>query len=188
MSDRIALRCWLFGTVLLGLLSPLGPLQAQRPISLGIGGGLSLPQGDVDDQVNTGWNGLVTAALGSPMQPLGLRLDVAYNRFGFSDEVNTALGSEGHFTVGSATLNVTYRLPKATWQVSPYLLWGIGAYRTECSLGPGCESRVRYGWNYGLGANFYFLGFRNFIEIRGHRTKSRTSDVHYFPVTIGIMF
>jgi hypothetical protein len=182
------MRYWMLGAAWLAVVSPQGSIEAQRPISFGVGGGLSLPQGDVDDDVNTGWHGLVTAALGSPMQPLGLRLDVAYNRFGFSDQLSTALGGEGHLTVGSATLNVTYRLPKATWQVSPYVLWGIGAYRTDCSIGPGCESRVRYGWNYGLGAKFFFLGFTNFIEIRGHRTKSRTGDVHYFPLTFGIMF
>jgi hypothetical protein len=163
-------------------------LEAQSPISLGIAGGASLPQGDVNDLVTTGWHALGTAVLSSPMQPLGLRLDVAYSRFPFSDEAQTALGGEGHLTTGSATLNVTYRLPKATWPVSPYLLLGLGAYRTECSLGPGCQSRVRYGWNYGLGAKLFFLGFTNFVEIRGHRTKRRGGEVHYFPLTFGIMF
>ncbi|MFL5403798.1 MAG: outer membrane beta-barrel protein [Gemmatimonadales bacterium] len=182
------MRFWMFATAWLGIVSPVASVEAQRPISFGVGGGISLPQGDVDAAVNTGWNALVTAALGSPMQPLGLRLDLAYNRFGFSDEQAAALGGEGHQTVGSATLNITYRLPKATWPVSPYILWGIGAYRTDCSLGPGCASRVRYGWNYGLGARLFFLGFDSFIEIRGHRTKSRISDVHYFPLTFGIRF
>jgi outer membrane protein with beta-barrel domain len=174
-------------TAWLGIVSPIASVEAQRSISFGVGGGVSLPQGDVDDAVNTGWHALVTAALGSPMQPLGLRLDIAYNRFGFRDH-QAAAGGEGHQTVGSATLNVTYRLPKATWPVSPYILSGIGAYRTDCSLGPACESRVRYGWNYGLGARLFFLGFETFIEIRGHRTKSRIGDVHYFPLTFGIVF
>jgi Outer membrane protein beta-barrel domain len=180
------MRHWILAAACFGVVSSVTALEAQSPISIGLGGGVSFPQGDVADDANTGWNALVTAALGSPMQPLGLRLDVAYNQFEFSDQFVAALGSEGHQTVGSATLNFTYRLPKATWQVSPYLLLGLGAYRTDCSIG--CESRVRYGWNYGLGAKFFFLGFTNFIEIRGHRTKSRTEDVHYFPLTLGIMF
>lgn len=179
-------QCWILLTASLAVVAPLTSAEAQSPLSFGLGGGISLPQGEVDDAVNPGWHALVTAALGSPMQPLGLRLDVAYNQFGFSDQQVAALGGEGHQSVGSATLNFTYRLPKATWSVSPYLLWGIGAYRTDCSLG--CESRVRYGWNYGLGAKLFFLGFNGFIELRGHRTKSRTSDVHYFPLTFGIMF
>jgi hypothetical protein len=183
------MRYRILATAWLAVVTPLASAGAQRPLSFGAGGGISLAEGDINDQVNTGWNALVTAALGSPMQPLGLRLDVAYNQFGFSDQQVAAVGGGGHQTVGSATLNFTYRLPKVTWPVSPYLLWGIGAYRTDCSLGPGCASRVRYGWNYGLGAQFFFLGFRNFIEIRGHRTKNRAGDdVHYFPLTLGIMF
>lgn len=169
----------------LGVLAPLASVEAQRPISFGVGGGLSLPEGDVSDQINTGWHALVTAELASPMHPWGLRLDLAYNRFSFDDELQASLG-EGNETASSATLNFTYRLPKVTWPVQAYLLWGLGAYHTDCSIG--CESRVRYGWNYGIGAKFYFLGFRNFIEFRGHRTKSRTDDVHYFPLTLGIMF
>lgn len=182
------MRHWIPAAVWLGGALWVAPLEAQRPISFSLGGGVSLPQGEVSDLVNTGWHALASAALGSPMQPLGLRLDVAYNRFQFSDEAAVIQGGAGHFTAGSATLNFTYRLPKATWQVSPYLLWGIGAYRTECSVGPGCGSRVRYGWNYGLGAKLFFLGMRNFIEIRGHRTKSRAGEVHFFPITFGITF
>jgi hypothetical protein len=182
------MRRWILAAVCFGVVSSVAPLEAQSPISIGVAGGVSLPQGDVDDDVNTGWHALVTAELASPMHPWGLRLDVAYNRFAFNDQLETALGGEGNLTAGSATLNLTYRLPKVTWPIQPYLLGGLGAYRTDCSLGPGCGSRVRYGWNYGLGARFFFLGLRNFLEIRGHRTKSRTDDVHYFPLTLGIMF
>lgn len=182
------MRRWIFAAVCFGVVSAVAPAGAQNPLSLGVGGGVSLPEGDVDDDVDTGWHALVTAELASPMHPLGLRLDVAYNRFAFSEQLETALGGEGHLTAGSATLNFSYRLPKVTWPIQAYLSWGVGAYRTDCSLGPGCESRVRYGWNYGLGARLFFLGFRNFVEIRGHRTKSRTGNVHYFPLTLGIMF
>jgi hypothetical protein len=149
---------------------------------------MSLPEGSLADAVNTGWHALVTAELASPMHPWGLRLDVAYNRFEFSDQLETTLGGEGHQTAGSGTLNILYRLPKVTWPVQAYLIGGLGAYRTDCSLGPGCDSRVRYGWNYGVGARFFFLGLKNFVEIRGHRTKSRAGDLHYFPLTLGIMF
>jgi hypothetical protein len=182
------MRRWIFVMACFGAASLVIPLEAQSPISLGVAGGVSLPQGDVDDDVNIGWHALVTAEVASPMHPWELRLDIAYNRFEFSDQLETALGGEGHQTAGSATVNIIYRLPKVTWPVQAYLLGGLGAYRTDCSLGPGCESRVRYGWNYGLGAKFFFLGFRNFVEIRGHRTKSRTGDLHYFPVTFGIIF
>jgi hypothetical protein len=182
------MRRWDLAAACLGLFLLVEPLHAQNPLSFGVAGGLSLPEGDLAEGVNSGWHALGIGELSSPMHPWGLRLDVAYSRFGFSDEVQSIVGGEGHQSTGSATLNFTYRLPKVTSPIQPYLLWGLGAYRTDCSLGPGCESRVRYGWNYGLGAKFFFLGLRNFVEIRGHRTKSRTGDVHYFPLTLGIMF
>ena len=182
------MRGWMAAAACLSVVASAAPLGAQSPISLGLGGGASLAEGVLADGVNTGWHGLATAELASPMHPWGLRLDVAYNRFTFSDEAETALGGDGNQTVGSATFNVFYRLPRVTWPIQAYVLAGLGAYRTECSLGPGCNSRLRYGWNYGLGAKFFFLGLENFIEVRGHRTKSRSADVHYFPLTLGIMF
>lgn len=182
------MRGWILAAACFGVVASTAPLRAQSPLSVGVGGGVSLPEGEIDDNVNAGWHALVTAELASPMHPWGLRLDVAYNRFEFSEQQEAALGGEGHQTAGSATFNILYRMPKVTWPIQAYVLLGLGAYHTECSLGPGCDSRVRYGWNYGLGAKFYFLGLENFLEIRGHRTKSQSEDVHYFPVTFGIMF
>ena len=168
------MRRWILAAAWFGVLASARPLPAQSPLSFGLGGGLSFPEGEVADQVNTGWNALVTAQLASPMHPWELRLDAAYNRFEFSDQVETVLGGEGHQMAGSATLNIVYRLPRVTWPVQAYLLGGLGAYRTDCSLG--CQSRVRYGWNYGLGAKFFFLGFKNFVEIRGHRSGKELID------------
>jgi hypothetical protein len=182
------MRRWIFAAACFGVVAFAAPLEAQGGISFGLGGGVSLPEGDLADGVNTGWHGLATAELADPMHPWGLRLDVAYNRFSFSDETEIAVGGEGNQTAGSATLGVLYRLPRVTSPLQVYVIGGLGAYYTECSLGPGCESRVRYGWNYGLGAKFFFLGLENFVEIRGHRTKSQSIDVHYFPITLGVMF
>ncbi|MFN2566468.1 MAG: outer membrane beta-barrel protein [Gemmatimonadaceae bacterium] len=166
----------------MGVASSVASLEAQqRPISLGLAGGVSLPQGDLADGVNTGWHAMGTIALSTLMQPLGLRLDVAYNRFEVS-------AGDGNQTVGSATLNGTYRLPMANSPMSPYLISGLGAYRTECSLALECEATTKFGWNVGLGARLFVLGFRSFVEARYHRTKRGDSDVNYFPLTFGLMF
>jgi hypothetical protein len=182
------MRRWLRAVACVAVLCPAASLEAQRPIQVGLGGGVSIPQGDLADGVNTGWHALGTIALSTLMQPLGLRLDVAYNRFTFSDATRAALGSSGYQTVSSATLNATYRLPMTNSPMSPYLISGLGAYRSECSAGPGCGVTVRYGWNAGLGAKFYALGFRSFLEARYHRTKRGDSGVYYFPVTFGLTF
>ena len=120
------------------------------------------------------------------MLPLGLRLDVAHNRFAFRDASQSALGGEGHQSTTSATLNATYRLPMTDSPMSPYLTSGLGAYHTECSLGPDCDGSTRYGWNVGLGTRLFILGFRSFLEARYHRTERGERNVNYVPVTFGI--
>ncbi len=89
------MRRWIFAAACLGVVASAAPLGAQGGISFGLGGGLSLPEGDLADGVNTGWHGLATAELASPLHPWGLRLDVAYNRFSFSDEAEVALAVRG---------------------------------------------------------------------------------------------
>jgi len=174
------MRRWIV-PVWVGLAAAATPVEAQqRPISIGLAGGVSLPQGDLARDANTGWHALGTLALSTLMQPLGLRLDVAYNRFELSDVA-------GNQSVGSATLNATYRLPMTNSPMSPYLISGLGAYRTECSLATGCEARTKFGWNVGLGTKLY-VGFRSFLEVRYHRTERGESDWNYFPLTFGLLF
>ncbi len=182
------MRRWILVAAWCALLCPTAPMEAQRPISIGIAGGVSIPEGDLRDGVSTGWHALGTIALSTLMQPLGLRLDAAYHRFAFSDEAQASPGEDGNLGVGSATLNATYRLPMTNSPMSPYLISGLGAYRTECSVGPGCDATTRYGWNVGLATKLYVLGFRSFLEARYHRTGRGDSDVHYFPVTFGVLF
>jgi hypothetical protein len=175
------MRRWILA-VCAGIACWATSLEAQqRPIFIGLAGGVSLPQGDLSDLVNTGWHALGTMGLSTLMQPLGLRLDVAYNRFDFSD-------GDGHQAVGSATLNGTYRLPMTNSPMSPYLISGLGAYRTNCSPGTVCDPTTKFGWNVGLGTKLFALGFRSFVEARYHRTKSGDSHLNYFPLTLGVMF
>ena len=173
-------------TVLICALFGATPVLAQRPVSIGIAGGASIPSGNLRDGVETGWHGLATIAVSTLMQPLGLRIDIAYNRFAFSDDA-TALADEYQSTA-SATLNFTYRLPMTNSPMSPYLISGLGAYRSECSLETGCEPGTRYGWNVGLGTKVFVLGLRSFLEARYHRTEIGDTDVQYFTPTLGILF
>lgn len=170
----------------IGALVAVSPIAAQRPVSIGIAGGASIPSGNLRDGADVGWHGLAAIVVSTLMQPLGLRIDVAYNRFAFS-EGTPALADE-YQAIGSATLNFTYRLPMTNSPMSPYLISGLGAYRTDCSLAVGCEATTRYGWNVGLGTKLYVLGFRSFLEARYHRTERGDTDVNYFPVTFGLLF
>lgn len=180
------MRNWMLAVVGLGVLCLPAPLEAQRPITLSVGGGVSVPLGDFADGVNPGWHALGSIGLSSLMQPLGLRLDAAHNQFGFDDE---AAAGDGTVRVTSGTLNVSYRLPLTDSPFSPYLISGLGGYHSDCSLdGAGCEGTTKFGWNIGAGTKLYVLGFRSFIEARYHRTERGDSDVHYVPVTFAVTF
>lgn len=170
----------------LALCSPR-VLSAQRLITLGLGGGVSVPQGDLSSGANTGWNALGSLILSTPMQPLGLRADVAYNQFPFSAATKTAIGGTGNQSVGSLTANMMYRLPTPGTPISPHLIAGLGAYRTDCSAGA-CQPATHFGWNAGLGMKLYVLGFRSFVEARYDRTNANGSTLNYFPVTLGLLF
>jgi hypothetical protein len=153
-------------------------------VTLALGGGVSFPQGSL----STGWNALGSLALSTPMQPLGLRADVAYNQFGFKPATQALLGTSGHQWVGSITANGTYRIPTPGTPISPHLIAGLGAYRTDCSVSAACSGVTHFGWNVGLSTKLYTLGFRSFLEARYHRTNANGSSVKYFPITVGLLF
>lgn len=161
-------------------------LAAQRPLAVGIAGGVAVPVGRLGDDASAGWRALGTLALSSPFQPLSLRLDGAYDRFALDDA--GALDGNGALTVGSATLNVGYRLPMTRSPMSPYLITGLGAYRTACASGLECGATTRFGWNAGLGTKVRVLGTTTFIEARYHRTTRDRGRMHFVPVSVGMLF
>jgi hypothetical protein len=161
------------------MLCAASPAAAQRLVTVGVGGGASVPEGGFGTAVDPGWHALGTLVIGTPMQPLGLRLDGAYNDF--------ASGS-GRQAVTSGTANITYRLPTPGTPISPYLLAGLGAYRGSCSGGATCSTGTSFGWNAGLGTKVMFLGIRWFVEGRYHSTDRKPSDVNFFPITVGLTF
>ena len=180
------MRRWFTVSSVLFVLSGPSALPAQRLITIGLGGGVSIPQGDLSNAANTGWNALGALILSTPMQPLGLRADVAYNQFPFSPATQSAIGA-GNERVGSLTANITYRLPTPGTPISPHLIAGLGAYRTDCSAGAACQAVTHFGWNVGLETKLYLLGFRSFIEARYHRTQANGSSVNFFPITLGFV-
>ncbi|MDQ4080355.1 MAG: outer membrane beta-barrel protein, partial [Gemmatimonadota bacterium] len=178
MRQKAMMRCSLLRALVTTMLIMPASVPGQRPVSIGLAGGASIPSGELREGVDVGWHGLATIVVSTLMQPLGLRVDVAYNRFAFSDD--TPALAEEYQSTGSATLNFTYRLPMTNSPMSPYLISGLGAYRSECSLDTGCEATTRYGWNVGLGTKLYVLGFRSFLEARYHRTEIGDTDIQYF--------
>ena len=172
----------------LGALAPRTELSCQRPVTLGVAGGIGMPAGDLASEVNPGWRALGTLALGVPLIPLGLRVDAAYDQLGFERALVGSSGSAGAQRIVSVSANPTYRLPSAGSSFAPYLIAGVGAYNVGCTGGVGCDSATRFGWNAGLGTRFAAVGVTAFAEARFHRVELRGGGLQYIPATFGLLF
>lgn len=161
-----------------GLFAFAMPAHAQKPISIGVAAGATVPSGDLSDGANTGFNVTGTVGLHAPMMPIGLRADVAYNQLGMK-------GISESINVTSVTANATYSFPGI--MVSPYLIAGLGWYHVGSSVS-GSTSDNKFGFNGGVGARFALSGFSTFLEARYNKVNSDNGNFAYIPVTFGIMF
>ena len=181
-----------------GLLVSLGmralPLSAQSQVSAGVGAGFAMPFGTFRDEMNPGLRALATLDLSLPEMPVSLRIDAAYDRFGFKSALVGAAGSEtGARTIASGSVNLTLGSldsldssgsPRV---VSPYAIAGVGMHRIGCT-GRQCDVLTQMGWNAGIGARLGLFGLRGFTEARLHRVPGALSDLYYVPVTVGLLF
>jgi opacity protein-like surface antigen len=134
---------------------------AAKPVQFGVSAGASLPLSDLSNVTNTGFN--VTGSLGfhPEMIPLGVRIDVAYNRFAIKSNAFGITG-DSHFT--SVTGNLEYSIPSET--VSPYLIGGAGLYNVGTNANGSSGSGNKFGWNVGGGIKMPLSGFDTFLEAR----------------------
>lgn len=174
--------------------------QNMSPVKFGLSAGASIPTGNIgqidgqdvsfSDVVSTGYH--VTGHLGfmAPMVPVGLRADVSWNKFGGKDFSGV---SAPDLSILSGTLNGIFNL-SAGMPASPYILAGVGAYRSkpDCS-GVDCDANTDFGLNGGLGMKFNLSGFSTFAEARYHFVMSEDKDtgaenIKFIPISFGIMF
>ncbi len=114
-------------------------------------GGLSVPSGDFDNAVNTGWG--LGASLGYGVgRNTVLSWGVAYHRFGRSSV-------DGHVGVTPVTMSVDYGFSSRS-RVRPWISGGLGLYhladKTSELVAPGTfvvtsDSENDFGFNFGFG-------------------------------------
>jgi hypothetical protein len=170
--------------VLLSLYSVFAHAQSgfgTRP-TLGIFGGVTLPSGDFGDEVGIGAHagGLVSIRA---YKQLDIRVDGAWNKFKSKDIVFSDATLETYATLIYGTLNGVLNLgPDSSsypgdHSVSPYLLFGGGAYNLdyaeECTGNCGqfvqSEGKTFWGLSLGAGSNATFGPLHPFAEARWHR-------------------
>jgi hypothetical protein len=170
-----------------------------KPISVGISGGVAVPNGDFASGtsggftgVNTGYNITGSIAVALPVLPFEIRGDAAYDGFGTKNGA-FANGPSGSYNadarVFSLTANIVYPFPIPTPIVRPYIIGGIGDYNVRLSptVG-GSVSQSDFGYNIGAGIKVALVGFNGFIEARYHHANQDRPGVSFTPITVGIMF
>ena len=188
MKPRAGLIPFLF---LLFLFASASTADAQKSYAVGISGGAGIPTGKFNDAYSTGPTATAFIALGVPDLPIGVRFDGTYNQF----SGRTATPPGGGAAVENPDLrligavgNLLYTFPGTT--AKPYIVTGAGFYNSKLDA-PGAKSRNDFGFSAGLGATFGLGPLAAVIEARYHgisRDTDAGGNIHFVPVTLGIMF
>ena len=177
-------------SALIGVLGlSMGPAgaSAQKTYAIGLGGGAAIPVGRLADVQETGYNALVTLALGVSDLPFGVRFDGLYNNLSNTKSPPTGETS-GKLRVSALIANVLFAFPGTT--AKAYVLAGGGYYSSKTDL-PGAKTQGDWGFNGGFGTTFGFGPFATFFETRYHsvsRSESKGGVYQFIPITIGFMF
>lgn len=177
---KLLIYSTLFCTQLAATTVALG----QKTYAIGLGGGAAIPVGKLSDIQKTGYNAMVTLAIGVSDLPIGVRFDGIYNNLSHPK----ATAGTSDLRVSAALANLVFAFPGTS--AKAYMLAGGGLYNSKPDV-PGAKSQNNFGVNAGLGATFGFGPFAAFLESRYHsisRSVSKGGVYQFVPITLGVMF
>ena len=187
-----------FGLSLIGATSPLeaqSVLQSRRPITIGIGGGVSVPTSNAADSLDTGFHVLGFLGLNIPGIPVGLRGTFTFNRFDLQelDLPGGPADDQSYGQVLSGLANVV--LPFPTGRLTPYLMAGFGAFSIKTKRGgdDDADSETEFGINGGAGIMFPISKLNAFVEARVNNVYTEkglidADAIKFVPITFGISY
>lgn len=159
---------------------------SQRPVKIGGALGATLPLGDFGDVADVGYHfgGLVDWT--RPGLAFGLRGEITYHRNGMSD-------IDEDISILGFVANVTFPLGQPEATARPYLIGGLGFYRTTVhfeTIGGDTEdtSDTDFGFNLGGGFTFNLTGFETFVEARFHSVSGDPDNLNFIPLSFGFRF
>jgi len=172
-------------------------MGSNRPVSFGIGGGVSVPVSDASDAFDTGFNGQGFVRFNLPQFPIQPRVDFTFSKFDVKDVTLATPGASGTGQIFAGIANVQYSLMHSGF-LRPYIVAGLGAYNTKTDISgiPGVtgNSSTDFGINAGLGAVFKISSaVSGYVEGRIDNVYSskgmiQADQVQVVPVTFGLVF
>lgn len=165
------------GAVVLGSLlavSAPGAAVAQSRGYVNVGGGVSLPIGDLKDAVKLGWLGQVAGGV-KLNDMFGVRVDGSYGQ----NKSKATGGGNVKFigALGDVTLS-----PKMSGSMSPYVLAGAGFLNSKA----GGASSTAFAWNAGAGLGFGAGKVGFYVEARFLSAKKNGATSNMIPITVGV--
>lgn len=169
------MRRFPFGTAaaILAAVTLAVPKCASAQLQFVLEGGLSSPAGDFSKLAEAGYHGRVGLQADIPHLPLSLRAEGEADRFVSAQFI-------GHVTVVSGSASVLLSLGGAG--VSPYVLAGIGQYRTSFDE-PLTSSSIGTGYHIGMGLK---LGSHWSVELRLVDVDGDRFTTRYVPISLAV--
>src|SRR5262245_37786407 len=165
------MRTILRSIAVLGLLA-FSPLVASAQVglahhfvTLGVGGGMSVPVSDAGDAFKNGFNVQGIARLNVPKLPVMPRFDLNFSRFNL-DNAQVGVPGTSQILAGLANLQLSV-LPLGP--VRPYVIAGLGAYnlKTETQgITPTSVTGTHFGINGGAGGALHFGMINGYVRGR----------------------
>jgi len=157
-----------------------------RTVRFGVAAGLAMPMGDFGDGTDMGFNVTGTVDAQPASLPVGVRLDVMYNRFGLSD-------FDGNASILAGLLNAVLSFGTQT-SAQPYVIGGVGVYSVNIGIEGGSDdSKTAFGIGLGGGVRFPLSGFDTYVEARYHNAFSEDEgegfvNATFLPIVFGLRF
>ena len=165
---------------------------AERFVTVGVGGGMSVPVSDAGSAFKNGFHLQGFARLNVPSLPVMPRFDLNYSRFNLDD---AQLGVPGTSQILAGLANLQFSvLPLGP--VRPYLIAGLGAYNLKTStegVSPTSVSQTKFGINGGAGVALRLGKLHGFAEGRidnvfTDKGMIDSQQIQVVPVTFGLTF
>ena len=181
--------------VALALAATALPLSAQgKMVSIGFGGGMSVPTSNAKQAFENGVHGRGFMLVNLPGVPT-LRFDLSGTKFDWKEAVVGGPTAEGQSQVFAGLANISVNLLKGP--IRPYVMAGVGAFNIQNQLESGgtteSSSEMKFGIDGGVGLAIKIMRLEMFVEGRVQNVYTEagmidTKSIQTIPVTFGIIF
>jgi Outer membrane protein beta-barrel domain len=156
-------------------------------LSVGVGGGASIPTGNGGNTVKTGVNGQAYALVQLPGF-LALRFNFGYQKFEYQNVLNAPSGAQEILSgVGGLQINLLHG------PVRPYLTAGVGAFDLRGLSDSSQASKINFGIDAGAGLALALGRVSAFVEGRVQNVYTKNGgfiqsakQINVIPVTFGL--